>query len=150
MPFVFLSFLPFTFLPFAILPFAFLPFCLFAFYLLAGALSILARSFFRVLRHSDIPLRIQTWGKNSQSNLQLGQSRGLVHFLQRTLPLHYFYKVFYTSMSGLVAVHERSSDGGPVLDAMSEETVAHVQPDVSIVFGGIDLEERGTLYITTK
>ncbi len=51
---------------------------------------------------------------------------------------------------GLVSVNERSEDGGPFLETVNEERVAHVQPSVGIVLGESPAEQPGTLYVTTR
>jgi nucleotide-sensitive chloride channel 1A len=51
---------------------------------------------------------------------------------------------------GLVTVNERSEDGGPFLETVNEERVAHVQPSVGIVLGESPAEQPGTLYVTTR
>ncbi|KAH9576336.1 hypothetical protein CY35_01G156100 [Sphagnum magellanicum] len=51
---------------------------------------------------------------------------------------------------GLVSVNERSEDGGPFLETVNEERIAHVQPSVGIVLGESPVEQPGTLYVTTR
>ncbi|CAK9256170.1 unnamed protein product [Sphagnum jensenii] len=51
---------------------------------------------------------------------------------------------------GLVSVNERSEDGGPFLETVNEERIAHVQPSVGIVLGESPAEQPGTLYVTTR
>ncbi|CAI7808486.1 unnamed protein product [Closterium sp. NIES-54] len=55
---------------------------------------------------------------------------------------------------GLIAVDQRASDGGPVLEPGEEgepgEVLLHSQPDVGLVLGESDVDESGNLYITSK
>ncbi|CAI5489596.1 unnamed protein product [Closterium sp. Naga37s-1] len=55
---------------------------------------------------------------------------------------------------GLIAVDQRASDGGPVLELGEEgeagEVLLHSQPDVGLVLGESDVDESGNLYITSK
>ncbi|KAG0596687.1 hypothetical protein M758_UG276200 [Ceratodon purpureus] len=51
---------------------------------------------------------------------------------------------------GLSLVTERTEAGAPVVDAESDESIAHIQPDVSIVLGEGHAEGPGTLYVTTR
>ncbi|GJP56513.1 hypothetical protein CLOM_g15578 [Closterium sp. NIES-68] len=57
-------------------------------------------------------------------------------------------------MGGLTAVDQRASDGGPVLEPGEEgepgEVLLHSQPDVGLVLGESDVDESGSLYITSK
>ncbi|CAI5975175.1 unnamed protein product [Closterium sp. NIES-65] len=55
---------------------------------------------------------------------------------------------------GLIAVDQRASDGGPVLElgegGEAGEVLLHSQPDVGLVLGESDVDESGNLYITSK
>ncbi|KAL2623652.1 hypothetical protein R1flu_003857 [Riccia fluitans] len=52
--------------------------------------------------------------------------------------------------TGLIAVTERAADGGPLLLAGEDESIAHFAHGVGIVLGEGPLQQNGTLYITTR